>query len=138
MKTLKALYWFAFLLEASTFCFWIFAGFIIYIPFIPATLTAVLFYIHIRSYQQLKSQGYVSTNVMRIQLALGISVASALATVVFILDNLDCLDVCTHAPNHLYRVSIPETSIVFIVALGLVILPYFLNRKLTPQTKTTR
>ena len=134
IKALKASYWLAFALEILSTIIWVIAaGISALLTLVPAALTVWLFIIHRKSYRQLSSQNYVSTKLMRLQTALGISIATALAAVAFFLANLDCLDVCTHAPNHLYTVAIPEAVGVFLITSGLAVLPYLINRKIMPS-----
>lgn len=164
MKALKAVYWFAFILEVITLIPWTIiaisggsaafelmlgpnltnlwsdvADFSLHLLMVlPFLLTLTIFILHIKSYAQLKRQGFVSRELIRWQSAIGIAVAVSFSFTVFMLSNLDCFDACTYPTNHWLTTSLPIAAICLLISLGLVFLPYHLNRKLKPTPKNTR
>jgi hypothetical protein len=163
-KALKAVYWTAFILEIITLIPWTIIAWsggttafelilspdlttlstdivdfgIHLLMILPMLLTLAIFIIHINSYRELKKQGYVSRKLIGWQSAVGIAIAIAFSFTVFSISNLDCIDACTHPPDYWATTSLPIALAALIIALGLVSLPYLLNRKLIPNTKTTR
>lgn len=164
MKSLKTVYWLAFLLEIITLIPWTILAWsggttafeLILSPdlttfstdivdfgmhllmILPVILTLTIFIIHINSYRELKKQGFVSRKLIGWQSGIGIAIAIAFSFTVFAVSNLDCFDVCTHPPNYWVTTALPIALAALTISLGLVSLPYLLNRKLIPNTKTTR